>query len=148
LMAPTEIVTAVQEHVKLVIVIVDNHGFGSIGGLSQSLGSQGFGTHFRYRTDSGQLDGERLPIDYAANARSMGAIAIQANGLAEFKQALQEARKQERVTVVVVETDREVSVPGYEAWWDVAPAEVSEKDSVRQARAEYEEAVKKEKYYL
>ena len=148
LMMPTEIVTAVQEHIKLVIVVVDNHGFGSIGGLSESMGSQGFGTHFRYRTTSGQLDGEHLPIDYAANARSLGAVAIKANGLAEFKQALQEARKQESVTVVVVETDREVRVPGYESWWDVAAAEVSEKDSVRQARAEYEEAVKKERYYL
>ncbi len=148
LMAPTEIVTAVQEHVKLIIVLVDNHGFGSIGGLSESLGSQGFGTRFRYRTDSGQLDGEPLPIDYAANARSLGAVAIKANGLAEFKQALQEARKQEQVTVIVVEADREVRVPGYDSWWDVAAAEVSESDLVRQARAEYEEAVKKEKYYL
>jgi 3D-(3,5/4)-trihydroxycyclohexane-1,2-dione acylhydrolase (decyclizing) len=148
LMMPTEIVTAVQEHVKLIIVLVDNHGFGSIGGLSQSLGSDGFGTRFRYRTDSGQLDGEPLPIDYAANARSLGAVAIKANGLAEFKQALQEARKQKSVTVIVVEADREVRVPGYDSWWDVAAAEVSESDSVRQARAEYEEAVKKEKYYL
>ena len=148
LMMPTEIVTAVQEHVKIIIVLVDNHGFGSIGGLSASLGSDGFGTRFRYRTDSGQLDGETLPIDYAANARSLGAVAIKANGLAEFKQALQEARKQERVTVVVVEADREVRVPGYESWWDVAAAEVSESDPVRQARAEYEEAVKKERYYL
>ena len=148
LMMPTEIVTAVQEHVKLIIVLVDNHGFGSIGGLSESLGSGGFGTRFRYRTDSGQLDGEPLPIDYAANARSLGAVAIKANGLAEFKQALQEARKQDCVTVVVVEADREVRVPGYDSWWDVAAAEVSESDSVRQARAEYEEAVKKERYYL
>jgi 3D-(3,5/4)-trihydroxycyclohexane-1,2-dione acylhydrolase (decyclizing) len=148
LMSPTEIVTAVQEHVKLIIVLVDNHGFGSIGGLSESLGSQGFGTNFRYRTDSGQLDGEPLPIDYAANARSLGAVAIKANGLADFKQALQEARKQEQVTVIVVEADREVRVPGYDSWWDVAAAEVSESDLVRQARAEYEEAVKKEKYYL
>jgi len=148
LMMPTEIVTAVQEHVKLVIVLVNNHGFGSIGGLSKSLGSGGFGTYFRYRTESGQLDGEQLPIDFAANARSLGAVAIQANGLVEFKQALQEARKQDRVTVVVVEADREVSVPGYESWWDVAAAEVSESDSVRNARAAYEEAVKKEKYYL
>jgi 3D-(3,5/4)-trihydroxycyclohexane-1,2-dione acylhydrolase (decyclizing) len=148
LMMPTEIVTAVQEHVKIIIVLVDNHGFGSIGGLSASLGSDGFGTRFRYRTDSGQLDGETLPIDFAANARSLGAVAIKANGLAEFKQALQEARKQEDVTVVVVEADREVRVPGYESWWDVAAAEVSESEPVRQARAEYEEAVKKERYYL
>jgi 3D-(3,5/4)-trihydroxycyclohexane-1,2-dione acylhydrolase (decyclizing) len=148
LMNPTEIVTAVQEHVKLIIVLVDNHGFGSIGGLSQSLGSDGFGTRFRYRTDSGQLDGDTLPIDYAANARSLGAVAIKANGLAEFKQALQEARKQDCVTVVVVEADREVRVPGYDSWWDVAAAEVSESDPVRQARAEYDEAVKKEKYFL
>ena len=148
LMMPTEIVTAVQEGIKLIIVLVDNHGFASIGGLSESTGSQGFGTKFHYCLENGRLDGPNLPIDYAANARSLGAHAIRAANLAEFKNALQEARRQTRTTVVVIETDREVRVPGYESWWDVAVAGVSEPDSVRQARILYEENQKKERYFL
>ncbi len=148
LMMPSEIATAVQEGIKLIIVLVDNHGFASIGGLSESTGSQGFGTKFHYRTENGQLDGPNLPIDYVANARSLGAHAIRAANLAEFKTALQEACQQTRTTVVVIETDREVRVPGYESWWDVAVAGVSEPDSVRQARILYEENQKKERYFL
>ena len=149
LMMPSEIATTIQEGVKLIIVVVDNHGFASIGGLSQSLGSGGFGTHFRQRDDqSGQLQGDYLKIDYAANARSLGANAVTTRTLDEFKQALQEARKAKRTSVVVVETDRGVSVPGYESWWDVAVAEVSTMDSVKQARAQYDEARKKERNFL
>ena len=90
LMMPSEILTSIQEGVKLIMVVVDNHGFASIGGLSQSLGSAGFGTRFRMRNpETGQLDGEYLPVDFAANARSLGADAVTAANLAEFKQALQ-----------------------------------------------------------
>ena len=139
LMMPTEIVTAVQEGVKIIIVLVDNHGFASIGGLSQSLGSGGFGTHFRRRTAaSGQLDGDYLPVDYEANARSLGACTFKAKDIGEFKVALEKAKAADRTTVIVVETEREVRVPGYESWWDVAVAEVSESPSVQKARAEYE----------
>lgn len=149
LMMPSEIVTAVQEGVKIIIVLVDNHGFASIGGLSQSLGSGGFGTHFRIRdSTSGQLDGEYLPVDFVANARSLGANAISACSINEFRQALQDARKATKTTVIVVQTEREVRVPGYDSWWDVAVAETSTMDSVRDARAEYERAVKKERYFL
>jgi 3D-(3,5/4)-trihydroxycyclohexane-1,2-dione acylhydrolase (decyclizing) len=149
LMMPSEIVTSVQEGVKIIIVLVDNHGFASIGGLSQSLGSSGFGTRFRLRDQkSGELDGEYLPVDLAANARSLGADAITACSVDEFKQALQDARKATKTTVIVVETEREVRVPGYDSWWDVAVAEISTMDSVKKARAEYEEALKKEKYFL
>jgi 3D-(3,5/4)-trihydroxycyclohexane-1,2-dione acylhydrolase (decyclizing) len=149
LMMPSEILTSVQEGVKLIIVVVDNHGFASIGGLSQSMGSGGFGTHFRCRDEqTGQLDGGYLPVDYAANARSLGALSFNARTLDDFKQALQKARQAERTTVVVVETDREVRVPGYESWWDVVVAETSEIDSVKKARAAYEEACQKERYYL
>jgi len=148
LLMPTEILTSVQEGIKLIIVLVDNHGFASIGGLSQSLGSGGFGTHFRRRSaDSGQLDGDDLPVDYVANARSLGAHALKANSLAELKEALQKAKTLDRTTVIVVETERELRVPGYEAWWDVAVAEVSENASVRAARASYEEARKKQRYH-
>jgi 3D-(3,5/4)-trihydroxycyclohexane-1,2-dione acylhydrolase (decyclizing) len=149
LLMPTEIVTSVQEGIKLIIVLVDNHGFASIGGLSQSLGSGGFGTHFRCRSaGSGQLDGNYLPVDYVANARSLGAHATKANNLAELKEALQKAKTLDRTSVIVVETERELRVPGYDSWWDVAVAEVSESASVREARAAYEEARKRERRHL
>ncbi|HET9905988.1 MAG TPA: 3D-(3,5/4)-trihydroxycyclohexane-1,2-dione acylhydrolase (decyclizing) [Anaerolineales bacterium] len=149
LMMPSEIVTAVQEGIKLIIVLVNNHGFASIGGLSQSLGSNGFGTRYRARdSQSGQLDGKHLPVDFAANARSLGANTISTSTMEEFKQALQDARKATKTTVVVVETEREVRVPGYDSWWDVAVAETSSIDSVKKARAEYEESLKKERYFL
>jgi 3D-(3,5/4)-trihydroxycyclohexane-1,2-dione acylhydrolase (decyclizing) len=145
---PGEIVTSVQEGVKIIIVLVDNHGFASIGGLSQSLGQQGFGTAYRMREESGRLEGNFLPVDYEANARSLGACAIRAHGLDEFKLALEKARSLDRTTVIVVETDRETRVPGYESWWDVAVAEVSEMESVRESRARYEEARRKERHHL
>jgi 3D-(3,5/4)-trihydroxycyclohexane-1,2-dione acylhydrolase (decyclizing) len=149
LMQPSEIVTSIQEGIKLTIVVVDNHGFASIGGLSQSLGSGGFGTRFRLRdAQTGQLDGDYLPVDFAANARSLGAEAISVATIPDFKAALQQARQASRTTIIVVQADREVRVPGYDSWWDVAVAQVSTSDSVRQARAEYEELKKKERYHL
>ena len=78
LMMPSEIVTSVQEGVKIIIVLVDNHGFASIGSLSRSLGQQGFGTRYRARNaKTGQLDGDLVKVDFAANARSLGAHALQ-----------------------------------------------------------------------
>jgi 3D-(3,5/4)-trihydroxycyclohexane-1,2-dione acylhydrolase (decyclizing) len=149
LMMPSEIVTAVQEDIKIIIVLVNNHGFASIGGLSQSLGSRGFGTHFRIRHEkSGQLDGEYLPVDFAANARSLGAHTITACTIDEFRQALQDARTSTKTTVIVVETEREVRVPGYDSWWDVAVAETSTMEDVNKARQDYEKALKNERYFL
>jgi 3D-(3,5/4)-trihydroxycyclohexane-1,2-dione acylhydrolase (decyclizing) len=148
LMAPTEIVTSLQEDVKIVIILVNNFGFASIGGLSASLGSGGFGTEYRRRSASGALEGDRLCVDYAANARSLGAHAIYAANLGKFKAALEEAKTTDRTTVIVVETNRDLRVPGYESWWDVAVAEVSENPAVQKARSEYEKARKKERYFL
>jgi 3D-(3,5/4)-trihydroxycyclohexane-1,2-dione acylhydrolase (decyclizing) len=149
LMMPTEIVTSVQEGLKIIIVLVDNHGFASIGSLSRSLGQGGFGTSYRFRSnESGQLDGGPLTVDFVANARSLGANTLKATTLDEFKEALQKAKTVDRTTVIVVETDPAVSVPSYESWWDVAVAEVSEIESVREARVRYEEARKRERHYL
>ena len=149
LMAPSEIATSVQEGIKIVIVLVDNGGFASIGSLSRSLGQGGFGTSYRARDKkSGQLDGEPVHVDFVANARSLGAHAIKAATLVELKHALKEAEAMDRTTVIVVETDVTAGVPGYESWWDVAVAEVSELESVREARARYEEARKRERYFL
>jgi 3D-(3,5/4)-trihydroxycyclohexane-1,2-dione acylhydrolase (decyclizing) len=149
LMMPTEIVTSIQEHVKVIIVLVDNHGFASIGGLSRSLGQGGFGTSYHLRSEtSGQLDGAPLTVDFVANARSLGAYAMKAATLAELKEALEKAKTLDRTTVIVVETDPAVGVPGYESWWDVAVAEVSEMESVREARVRYEEARQRERRHL
>jgi 3D-(3,5/4)-trihydroxycyclohexane-1,2-dione acylhydrolase (decyclizing) len=149
LMMPTEIVTSVQEGIKIIIVLVDNHGFASIGSLSRSLGQGGFGTRYRARNGATkQLDGDLLAVDFAANARSLGAHALKAGTLDELKQALEEAKTLDRTTVIVVETDVSEGVPGYESWWDVAVAEVSETESVREARTRYEEARKRERHHL
>jgi 3D-(3,5/4)-trihydroxycyclohexane-1,2-dione acylhydrolase (decyclizing) len=149
LLMPSEIVTAVQEHIKIIIVLVDNKGFASIGGLSRSLGMSGFGTSYRERAGaSRQLDGPFLQVDYAANARSLGAHTIQAGSLKEFRAALEEAKKADRLTVITVETQPGVGVPGYESWWDVAVPEVSQNDAIREVRKQYVEALKRERYHL
>jgi 3D-(3,5/4)-trihydroxycyclohexane-1,2-dione acylhydrolase (decyclizing) len=149
LMMPQEIVTSIQEGIKLNIVLIDNHGFQSIGGLSNSLGSGGFGTRYKYRNpETGELNGENLPVNFAEIARGLGAHVIEAKDLPSFKAALLESCAQNLTTVTVIETDREERVPGYESWWDVAIAEVSEMESVQAARAEYEAALKKERYFL
>lgn len=148
LMMNSEIVTAVQEGVKLIIVLVDNHGYASIGGLSKSVGSDGFGTKYRYRSESGNLDGETLPVDYAANAGSLGAKVIKAANRDELANAVQQAQGMSETVCIVVETDRRQRVGGYESWWDVAIAEVSENPAVQEARENFEQAKINERHYL
>ncbi len=148
LMMAQEIVTAIQEDVKLTILLLDSHGFKSIGALSRACGSGGFGTHYRYRAQDGQLSGEHLPIDFSANARSLGAHVIQARTRDDLKAALSAAKHQTKTTVIVVEIDPLAGVPGYETWWDVAVAEVSQLEAVRHARADYEKAVAHERTFL
>jgi 3D-(3,5/4)-trihydroxycyclohexane-1,2-dione acylhydrolase (decyclizing) len=142
LMMPGELVTAVQEGVKLVVVLVQNHGFASIGALSESVGARRFGTRYRYR------DGGLLPVDLAANAASLGADVLRASTTKEFREALTRAREAPRTTVVHVETDPTRPAPGSEAWWDVPVAEISGLDSVREARARYEEEKRTQRPYL
>lgn len=149
LMMAQEIVTSVQEGYKLIVVLLDNHGYASIGGLSESVGSGGFGTEYRFRDpNTGLLTGDALPLDFAANAASLGAKAIRATDRDSLANALLEAQKAGRTTVVVIETDREQRVGGYESWWDVPVAEVSEMETVQAARSNYEEARLKERYFL
>ena len=147
LMMSSELVTAVQEGVKLVVVLVQNHGFASIGALSESVGAQRFGTRYRYRTGSG-LDGDVLPVDLAANAASLGAQVLTARTLAELREALAKARAASVTTVVHVETDPLRPSPDGEAWWDVPVAEVSGLDTVREARARYDKDKQAQRHYL
>ena len=154
LMLNEAIVTSLQERAKLVVVLVDNHGFASIGGLSRSLGTDGFGTQFRESKPGGRgLDSERdpapyLPVDLAANAESLGAHVIRARGIAQLRDALAAAKRVERTVVIHVEVDRYVSVPSYESWWEVPVAATSEAAGVRDARKSYEKAKQKQRRYL
>jgi 3D-(3,5/4)-trihydroxycyclohexane-1,2-dione acylhydrolase (decyclizing) len=146
LMMSQEIVTSLQEGYKLTIVMLDNHGFSSIGGLSRACGNQGMGTEYRYRRN-GRLDGDAIAVDFVANAKSLGADAVRAHTRDDLRQALLEAKKNSKTTVVVIETSYTKSVPGYESWWDVPIAEVSEISPVQEARAKYVEARKKERAF-
>lgn len=149
LMMNTEIVTMVQEGVKVTIIVLDNHGFASIGGLSKSVGSDGFGTKYRYRGDSQQLDGEVLPVDLAQNCASLGARVIEVRDRGDFMAALEAARAHRGGPVcIVTEVDRSQRVGGYESWWDVAVAQVSDNPEVERARAEYEAHKQHEQYFL
>jgi 3D-(3,5/4)-trihydroxycyclohexane-1,2-dione acylhydrolase (decyclizing) len=147
LMMAQELVTSLQEGLKLNIILVDNRGFASIGGLSRSLGNEGMGTEYRY-AKNGRYTGDPIQVDYRANAESLGAWAVRANTIEDFKRALDRGRGESRTSVIVVETDLKKNVPGYDSWWDVPIAEVSEVDAVKAARAEYEKALKKERYFF
>jgi 3D-(3,5/4)-trihydroxycyclohexane-1,2-dione acylhydrolase (decyclizing) len=146
LMMAQEIVTSVQEGYKINIVVLDNHGFSSIGGLTRACGNRGMGTEYRYR-QNGKLEGIAIPVDFVANAKSLGADAVRAHTRDDLRKTLLEAKKNSKTSVVVIETDYAQRVPGYESWWDVAVAEVSEVESVRAARAKYVEARKKERVF-
>ena len=137
LMMATELVTAVQEGVKVIPVLVQNHGFASIGGLSESLGSQRFGTAYRYRSTDGRLDGDTLPVDLAANAASLGADVIKVATAAEFADAVKVAKASDRTTVIHVETDPLIYAPDSHSWWDVPVSEESTLDSTQQAHQRY-----------
>jgi len=154
LMLSSEIVTSIQEGLKLTIVLVDNHGFNSIGSLSRSLGTDGFGTLYRYRRngsiglDSDADPAPSLPVDLAANAESLGARVMRATTIDELRTGLAAAKTETQTVVIAVEVDRYAGVPSYESWWDVPVAEVSEVESVRDAREQYEAARRDERRHL
>jgi 3D-(3,5/4)-trihydroxycyclohexane-1,2-dione acylhydrolase (decyclizing) len=149
LMMAQEIVTAVQERLAMTIVLLDNRGFASIGGLSEAVGSGGFGTKYRYRNAAtGDLDGDALPVDLAANAESLGARVWRAGTLESIRDALAEARTEQLPSVIVVPVEREARVPGYDSWWDVPVAEVSSRRDVQAAREGYDAARQRERDFL
>ncbi len=149
LMMAQEIVTSIQEGYKLTIILINNNGYASINGLSNSVGVQGYGTKYRYRgNESGQLDGQNLPVDLAKNAESLGANVIPAESLDDFRSALEKAKLSDITTVVSINIEFEPRVPGYESWWDVPVAEVSEVKTAQSAYREYEDQKVKERYFL
>ncbi len=154
LMMNSEIVTSIQENYKLIIVLLDNSGFKSIGALSRSLGQEGFGTRYVYPhngqlpTDAAGADVQTLPVDLAANARSLGAHVIECKTYGDFVEALKAVKTTDRTSVIYIQNDRYVGIPGYEGWWDVPVAEVSGMPSVQAARAEWTEMREEERYFL
>jgi 3D-(3,5/4)-trihydroxycyclohexane-1,2-dione acylhydrolase (decyclizing) len=148
LMMATELVTAVQEGVKVIVVLVQNHGFASIGSLSEALGSQRFGTAYRYRSDDGRLDGATLPVDLAANAASLGADVIRVVTAADFTDAVKVAKASDRTTVIHVETDPLIAAPDSESWWDVPVSETATLESTRSAYQTYADWKKIQRAYL
>jgi 3D-(3,5/4)-trihydroxycyclohexane-1,2-dione acylhydrolase (decyclizing) len=149
LMMSAELVTAVSEGIKLIVVIVQNHGFASIGSLSETVGSQRFGTSYRFRNPrTGLLDGDTLPVDLAANAESLGADVVRTATIDELRFALERAKAATRTTVVHIETDPLAPAPSSESWWDVPVSEVAQLDSTRQARKSYEAGKAGQRQYL
>ncbi|MFD2036962.1 3D-(3,5/4)-trihydroxycyclohexane-1,2-dione acylhydrolase (decyclizing) [Belliella marina] len=149
LMMGTEIVTSIQEGYKLTIVLINNNGYASIGGLSKSLGTEGFGTSYQYRNpETGQLDGGYLPVDLAENVRSLGAELIKVSNIKSLNDALKQAKGYGKTTVIYVETKPERKLAGYgHAWWEVPVSEVSEKQAVREAYGKMKENQKKQKFF-
>jgi 3D-(3,5/4)-trihydroxycyclohexane-1,2-dione acylhydrolase (decyclizing) len=154
LMMNSEIVTSIQEGYKLIIVLLDNQGFKSIGSLSRSLGQEGFGTRYVYPQngvlpdDTAGKDVRTLPVDLAANARSLGAHVIECKTYAEFVAALDAVQAVERTSVIYIQNDRYEGVPSYESWWDVPVAAVSDMPQVQAAHAAWAEMRKQERYFL
>ncbi|MFF5476164.1 3D-(3,5/4)-trihydroxycyclohexane-1,2-dione acylhydrolase (decyclizing) [Streptomyces sp. NPDC012935] len=149
LMMPTEIVTAVQEGLPVNVVLIQNHGYASIGGLSNEVGGERFGTDYRYRAADGTFTGAPLPVDLAANAASLGMDVLRAKTVGELREALAAARASDRPTCVYVETDTtNPNAPGAEAWWDVPVAEVASREAAVEARARYDQNVTDRRHHL
>ncbi len=151
LMMPTEIVTAVQEGVNINIVLVQNHGYASIGGLSEQTGGERFGTAYRYRAADASYTGDPLPVDLAANAASLGMHVIRAATVGDLRAALAAARADERPTCVYVETATADTVPGApaaQAWWDVPVAEIATRPAAVEARKDYDRHVTARRRHL
>ena len=148
-MLPQEIATIVSENLKVIIVLLQNHGFASIGGLSESRGSQRFGTNYRMRNDqSDRLDGGYVPLDLAANARSFGADVLEVHTIEEFRDAYRAAAASTRTTLIYIETDLYGPNPPASAWWDVPVSQTARLGSTRQAYAEYLDHKKDQRHHL
>ncbi|MEU3690247.1 3D-(3,5/4)-trihydroxycyclohexane-1,2-dione acylhydrolase (decyclizing) [Streptomyces narbonensis] len=151
LMNPTEIVTAVQERLPLRLVILQNHGYASIGGLSEAVGAERYGTDYRHRDAEGAFTGAPLPVDLGANAASLGMRVLRPRTVRDLREALADARAATVPTCVYVETETPDTVSGpppAQAWWDVPVAETSTRPSAVKAREEYDRHVTARRRHL
>ncbi|MDQ6422310.1 3D-(3,5/4)-trihydroxycyclohexane-1,2-dione acylhydrolase (decyclizing) [Paenibacillus sp. LHD-117] len=134
LMLHSELLTSLQENRKMTVLLFDNHGFQCIHNLQRGHGSDGFGNEFRYRSPgTGRLTGDYMPIDFASHARSLGAAAFTAKTAEELREALLQAKKETRSTLIEISVVPGTGTSGYEAWWRVDVPEVSVSDKVIEA---------------
>jgi 3D-(3,5/4)-trihydroxycyclohexane-1,2-dione acylhydrolase (decyclizing) len=149
LMMSQELVTAVQENINITVILVQNHGFASIGALSETVGAPRFGTWYRYRNPAtGRLDGDVLPVDLAANARSLGVRVHEPGGIAGLRDALARARQEDGPSLIQILTDPLIPAPSSDAWWDVPVAEVSDLPATLGARKSYEAAKTRQRPFI
>lgn len=147
-MLPMELATIVQESLKVIIVLLQNHGYASIGSLSESHGSQRFGTRYRTGDTPHNEDGELLPVDIAANAESWGLKVLRVSTIAEFRDAYVQAEQMDRAVMIHIETDLMGPNPPGSSWWDVPISGVSRVESTQQAREWYERMQEPQRHYL
>ncbi|MGA4507770.1 3D-(3,5/4)-trihydroxycyclohexane-1,2-dione acylhydrolase (decyclizing) [Propionibacteriaceae bacterium G1746] len=149
-MLPMELATVVQENIKVIYVLLQNYGFASIGGLSESRGSQRFGTKYRQRGTGSHLADDELikGVDIAANAASWGLDVIKVNGIQEFRDAYRKAEASDRPTMIHIETDLYGPNPPSSSWWDVPVSQVSTLDSTRTAYEQHVESRRPQRHYL
>lgn len=147
-MLPMELATIVQQREKVIFVLLQNYGYASIGSLSESRGSQRFGTKYRMYDDEGNATDEVLPVDLAANARSWGIDVIEVSSIADFKDAYAKAVASPRTTMIHIETDLYGPNPPGTSWWDVPVSQVSRLESTQQAYEEYVEAIKAQRRFF
>ena len=150
LMLPSDLITTIQEGYKIIMILINNNGYASIGSLSESVGGEGFGTEFKYRNEKNdKIEGDYLPVDLAKNAESLGAKVYRTSGIDEFNDALVKAKKNHQTTVIYVETVRDRKLDGYAySWWEVPVPEISISEDVKKARIKYELDKKMQKQYL
>lgn len=148
LMNPTELVTAMQENLKVTVVLSENHGFQSIRGLQLARAGESFGNEFRARNQStGRLDGDYLKIDFVKNAQSMGAKTWHVGTVEALRDALQKAREETQTCVIVAEVEKHRLLPGSDVWWDFEVAETSHDPAVQKLRAQYENDRTAQRFY-
>jgi 3D-(3,5/4)-trihydroxycyclohexane-1,2-dione acylhydrolase (decyclizing) len=138
----------VQENIKVIYVLLQNHGFASIGALSESHGSQRFGTKYNRRGPDGRLDGDPMPVDIARNAASWGLEVVEVSTIDEFRAALAQAMAGDRAVMIHIETDLTGPNPPATAWWDVPVAQTSTLDSTQQAYREYTDMKRSQRRYM
>jgi 3D-(3,5/4)-trihydroxycyclohexane-1,2-dione acylhydrolase (decyclizing) len=149
LMMSSEITTAVQEGLKLIIVIVDNKGFSSVGRVSEQVGAEGFGCHYRLRGPSGAYDGLEMRLDFVKMCQGMGAKALEVTTIDELGSALADARAGTDTVCVVIQTDWDERVDGYaNSWWEMATPQASDMPAVNAAREEFDRNKGRQRYLM
>ena len=147
-MLHSELLTAVQERRKIIVVVLDNAGFQCIDNLQASQGIAHFGNEWKSRDPvTGALSGETVRVDYAKNAESWGAVGLRARNVSEFREAVARALCEEGPVVIDAKVTPKSMTRGYDAWWRVGTAEVSDNPEVVQAAADVKANVAKARKY-